>query len=591
MHYRILVSLVVTLYRFPEPPPPALPQMPSPWDRRYVKESDSVGWEVLLVKRLAGRGQWAGVKPDLGIGIVDLNARGHVTTMPAAGVRYLPAPVLGDAQKQLITAQVDVAVANSTLVSFGRGSARGLRDLGIVLSWFAFFGPAQIGVWIRWVTRSRYRIGFFIVSMVILNDLMDRFGVFVWCEIQLSKIMGVMDQMKQAVVDASEFWASVEETFRTYYGIIDRFIDPGRLLIYILVLIFLIYYWWSSDPIEEPASPTSSTAPSEVNSPVNSPRPGGDGEMLEMMRTMTTLTAVFQENMVKQAEERESQRMLLQEMSERIQEQNYAQQAGVMAQGAMKKERSFGSGDMDEIRKLRESLAEVRTSLSLKATAGSSAMVEVASAAVAKPATAGPTGSESRIQDIQRKINSRPTNLQEKFLELVSSLRDVEGWSSHFPENFRSRTAAEFIQEIVTEGVTLERYGREFIRTHHLEKCRPAGELIPTMIALDQILWSSGDKECLNHPHVELLCRKALGIIRAYEKCTAEEHWKQPAKAKGWSSRVDMDAARRIDPVLKEAETFRIRDLEAEVSKGMEKEALLAKVRMKLAATSKQEDE
>ena len=81
----------------------------------------------------------------------------------------------------------------------------------------------------------------------------------------------------------------------------------------------------------------------------------------------------------------------------------------------------------------------------------------------------------------------------------------------------------------------------------------------------------------LNKVTTERLARKVLGLIRAYDKVTCLKDWSRPQGKEGekWKTKVDWDAARRVDPFIKESEhTIRIPALEEEVRKSMDQEAL-----------------
>ncbi len=109
-------------------------------------------------------------------------------------------------------------------------------------------------------------------------------------------------------------------------------------------------------------------------------------------------------------------------------------------------------------------------------------------------------------------------------------IKAVADCDKHVAVGYRVRADPEF-KEVVEVGGSCERYAKEFVRKHELTKCRSAVELVPTTMALDKILWESGDEDVLNKPHCKLMARKAPGLIKAYEQFSSEEDWSKGRKA------------------------------------------------------------
>ena len=169
---------------------------------------------------------------------------------------------------------------------------------------------------------------------------------------------------------------------------------------------------------------------------------------------------------------------------------------------------------------------------------------------------------------------------------------DPKVWAEHFPENYRERISPEFLAEVYSAGVTGEQYARNFLRDRELLECQQAREIIAVMSALDTMLLVDKEEGFLNRVSTEKLSRKALGLIRAYEKVSKLEDWQRPKGKDGdkWRSKVDWDAAKRIDPFAKLTEnTIRIPAMDEEIRKGMDQEALYIRTAMRLeeAATGR----
>ena len=81
-------------------------------------------------------------------------------------------------------------------------------------------------------------------------------------------------------------------------------------------------------------------------------------------------------------------------------------------------------------------------------------------------------------------------------------------------------------------------------------------------------------------------------MITAWKNVECKNDWSKPAgDKKSWRSKVDFEAAKRIDSDLVETGTFRIREMEEEMRKELERDANLLKARNKLDKHSTGADE
>ena len=87
----------------------------------------------------------------------------------------------------------------------------------------------------------------------------------------------------------------------------------------------------------------------------------------------------------------------------------------------------------------------------------------------------------------------------------------------------------------------------------------------------------------INLPSTEYLSRRYYGPMVAFEPCQAKTDWWRPKDAKNWKSKVNWLACDRIDP-RSGAKTFKVKELEEEVTKSMEQDALLARAQDRLTA-------
>ena len=133
---------------------------------------------------------------------------------------------------------------------------------------------------------------------------------------------------------------------------------------------------------------------------------------------------------------------------------------------------------------------------------------------------------------------------------------------------------------------------REWLRERQLLECPAAREFIAVFTALDPLLFEDASEDFINQIGTERLAKKALGIFKAYEGVRKEADWRRPpgSAAKGWKTKVDFEAQRRVDPTAADAEgAFRYRALEDEQRVEIEREANILKAKAKLEERRKQE--
>ena len=67
-----------------------------------------------------------------------------------------------------------------------------------------------------------------------------------------------------------------------------------------------------------------------------------------------------------------------------------------------------------------------------------------------------------------------------------------------------------------------------------------------------------------------------------HQKRQCEDDWSRPKDSKNWKSKVDWEAARRLDPLLADENTIRVMSADEEMKKAMGRDAQLAKARADL---------
>ena len=126
----------------------------------------------------------------------------------------------------------------------------------------------------------------------------------------------------------------------------------------------------------------------------------------------------------------------------------------------------------------------------------------------------------------------------------------------------------------------MEVWAERWLRDHGLSENNQARELKAWMKTLDSLLFGGEPlPNFVNQVCVERLGKKALGLMHAFKTCQSPDVWRRPPGKKDgskWTSKVDWEAAKRIDPELASQDTgFRMRHLEDEIRKELTREAMV----------------
>ncbi len=90
---------------------------------------------------------------------------------------------------------------------------------------------------------------------------------------------------------------------------------------------------------------------------------------------------------------------------------------------------------------------------------------------------------------------------------------------------------------------------------------------------------------------LERMCRRAMGIIKAWEPVSCKEDWSRSKSAgKEWKSKVDLEAQIRLDRDCQEGELLRYVDIQEEIRTARDDDAkeLKSKAMHEKAATGKE---
>ena len=111
------------------------------------------------------------------------------------------------------------------------------------------------------------------------------------------------------------------------------------------------------------------------------------------------------------------------------------------------------------------------------------------------------------------------------------------------------------------------------------------------MKMIDKRVLYGKDLDVLNSEDLERMCRRAMGIIKAWEPVLCKDDWSRPKSAgKDWKSKVDMEAQVRLDPDCQEGEMFRYVDIQEEIRSARDYDAkeLMSKAKYEKVVTGKE---
>ena len=91
-----------------------------------------------------------------------------------------------------------------------------------------------------------------------------------------------------------------------------------------------------------------------------------------------------------------------------------------------------------------------------------------------------------------------------------------------------------------SSGKTGKAWAKEWVKNRQLDDMGEARELIPIMSAIDSIVITDRQPNCINSVALERLSKKAYGIQQGCKLVGCLRDWKKPKDAgKDWKSKVD----------------------------------------------------
>ncbi|CAK0860440.1 unnamed protein product [Prorocentrum cordatum] len=549
-------------------------QMPvEPWSRRFYRQSATDGVEVQMVRRKSGN-VWAVIGPDLSLGLICITAKTTIFTDPVAGIRWRPMPPLSSAQRGAYVSQATEGLRASTVPTLplyrpGRG---GQQAMAVNVLYAVLSSAASSLKTLRWSLRGPKRFLGVLAALFALYELLVLLGVIEYMKEVWVYTISYLVMAKDAFMESSEIvqeWIAYPWEWKEWA---QKLMPLQRWLAMFLALIlptvWAAHEW--SDSGEHGESSIGSSSASSVDVPVGSaasapppmPPPGypSGGESAALASQLNDLV--------------ESQKAMMEEISEI----RTAERSRELRRDANKQVIECVIAHLDQF----EGVAAIEG-----AGASSSAVAVPGSPAKTTPAAMMETP-EKRVATSQpeaaelaiRRMRFKAQLPQQVFMEQLDECKEIEPeeWNSRMPEGYRQLISAEVLSEIYSSGKTAEAWARDFIRDRGLNDCKTAREMIAAFAAVDTMLMTDRQKGLLNLVSFERLVRNGCAIVRVYRNVNSRDDWSRPEDANNWKSKVDWEAARRLDPQLADESTIRVMSAEEEMKNAMGRDAQLMKV-------------
>ncbi|CAK0869509.1 unnamed protein product, partial [Prorocentrum cordatum] len=578
------------------------------WSRRYYRRSATDGLEIFLVRRKTGN-CWAALLPDLSMGTITITAKTTVFSDPVPGIRWQALPALTQVQKNSFMQQATDGLRAGTIPALelyrpGRQAQQAVA-VNVV---YAMASSARSSLrTLRWALRSPYRVLGLLALGFVLFEALKYLGVVDMIVETWSAFVSWMVACRDTVIESSETiqeWVSYGGEWVEW----ARKLMPLRRWAALLLALVLLMIWGAHEMQEAEETGHSSVASSSASSVVGDvggasvvgpPLPPPSG-------APPPVAAAPDPALVAQLDDlAESQRAMAAELNEiRIAERARELRRSAMVSSSADRGAEVAAANQLQIRSMLSRLDEFEARLQ-----GGAVAAAPAGAAGASPATpvgtaegpASPARGDAAVpmETPDKRAASEPAEAvslaikrmrfkaqmpQQVFLEQLEDFKEYPAseWATRMPEGYRERIAPDVLSEVYSTGKTAEAWARDYIRDRGLADCNTAREMIATFAAVDTMLMTDRQKGLLNQVSFERLVRKGYALVRAYRNVHCRDDWSRPKDAKSWKSKVDWEAARRLDPQLADESTIRVMSAEEEVKKAMGRDAQLIKARTDL---------
>ncbi|CAK0885631.1 unnamed protein product [Prorocentrum cordatum] len=579
------------------------------WSRRYYRRSATDGVEIFLVRRKTGN-CWAALLPDLSMGTITITAKTTVFADPVPGIRWQALPALSQVQKDSFMQQATDGLRAGTIppLELYRPGRQAQQAVAVNVVYAVASSARSSLRTVRWALRSPYRLLGLLALGFVLFEALKYLGVVDMIVETWLAFVSWMVTCRDTLIESSETiqeWVSYGGEWLEW----ARKLMPLRRWAALLLALILLMIWGAHEMQEAEEAGHSSVASSSASSvvgdvggaagvapplppPVAAPPPAAAPPDAALVAQLDDLA--------------ESQRAMAAELNEiRIAERARELRRSAMVSSSVDRGAEAAAANQLQIQSMLSRLDEFEARLQGGAAAGSPAAAAAPSPATPAGAAEGPTSPARAdatvlMETPDKRAASEPAEAvslaikrmrfkaqmpQQVFLEQLEDFKECPAseWATKMPEGYRERIAPDVLSEVYSTGKTAEAWARDFIRDRGLTDCNTAREMIATFAAVDTMLMTDRQKGLLNQVSFERLVRKGYALVRAYRNVHCRDDWSRPKDSKSWKSKVDWEAARRLDPQLADESTIRVMSAEEEVKKAMGRDAQLIKARTDLA--------
>ena len=207
--------------------------MPIPWDRRYYKQSESTGQEIILLRRTDVRGTWICIRPDNSLAKVNLLQWTTVTISPLATVTYAAAPTLAGPRRAMLeiqAAQVHAGTLVCPTLEAYRAGPRGGRPSSVESG----ARPGSASQTVRGRLPSKWRAAGGLVFLYMMSEALEPLGVVAMIRRLIDKSVTPYNTCHAAAGGAESAWRSGLAMLRAVWFSLEVFGEPHRIFLYAL---------------------------------------------------------------------------------------------------------------------------------------------------------------------------------------------------------------------------------------------------------------------------------------------------------------------------------------------------------------------
>jgi len=552
------------------------------------------------------------MKVDRSLGVLNISKKSFVLVEPKAGMYWTPSPVLSSVEKEGLEAQASAMIARGdTSVSLtGPGSQEG-GGSGWLLS-VALSLPRSTARALRWSLRSRARTAGMLGTVLIGYLILDWVGLFAQAQSVIEAVGNWLRTTARSYSETSEWAFDLYTRFETWaeswQSVLPSF---SRGVMIALALAGLSWGVLAEHLRASEPSPASSGTVTPSTPGVLTPPDPHQASLAAMLAAQQLQQQEFQKGLLDalgKFAERDSGRSSVKgtcAQASQSSDPHCSSQAKEASTGPVQpqpgaKEAQKPSSELQEMKQRLDLFEQLIRADSQKSQPGrGGTMVDLprgtpeSGELTVEQATAGSNKASGVNNEVDKIISQLLMKAQDAHSLAVSELqryKDIPEEDWPLPSGYRARLAPAYFAHIYGSQAKAKNYGEKFLRDHGLEDCYAARRIVTNLENVDTMLIVERQEGFINYPSFEILCRETYGLEEAFRRCRTKKDWCRMDGQKNFKSKVDWEACRRIDPNAISHQKLRMKNVEEEINKERERDALIAKTRQKLQEYDKEEN-